>query len=80
MEDMDMANFMKAYTIAFEGNDGKPVLDRDIVPFFEKIEQVLKTTPNNVIRKINGKIMRVHAYEWNRMNKDYVAIPVGKLK
>lgn len=75
-----MGNFMKAYTIAFEDNKGEQVASRAIVPFFEKIENVLKNTPENVIRRINGKIMRVHAYEWNYMNNDYVVIPVGKLK
>lgn len=75
-----MGNYMKAYTIAFEGNNGEQVASRAIVPFFKKIEDVLKKTPENVIRRINGKIMRVHAYEWNHMNEDFLVIPVGKLK
>ena len=75
-----MGNFMKAYTIAFEANDGEQVASRPIVPFFEKIEDVLMTSPEDVIRRINGKIMRIHAYEWNQMNKDYVVVPIGKLK
>ena len=33
-----------------------------------------------MIRRINGKIMRVHAYEWNHMNEDFLVIPIGKLK
>lgn len=75
-----MGNFMRAYTIAFEANDGEQVASRAIVPFFKKIEEVLAETPGNVIRRINGKIMRVHAYEWNHMNEDYLVVPVGKLK
>lgn len=75
-----MGNFMKAYTIAFEANNGEQVGTRAIVSFFKKIEEVLDETPVNVIRRINGKIMRVHAYEWNHMNDDYLVIPVGKLK
>lgn len=75
-----MGNFMRAYTIAFESSNGKQVASRAIVPFFKKIEDVLKKTPENVIRRINGKIMRVHAYEWNHMNEDFLVIPVGKLK
>lgn len=75
-----MGNFMKAYTIAFESNDGQQVASRAIVPFFKKIEAVLGEAPENVIRRINGKIMRVHAYEWNHMNEDYLVVPIGKLK
>jgi len=75
-----MGNFMRAYTIAFESNNGERVASRAIVPFFRKIEDVLKKTPENVIRRINGKIMRVHAYEWNHMNNDFLVVPVGKLK
>lgn len=75
-----MGNFMRAYTIAFEANNGERVASRAIVPFFKKIEKVLKDSPQNVIRRINGKIMRVHAYEWNPMNEDYLVVPIGKLK
>ena len=75
-----MGNFMKAYTIAFEKRDGAQVASRSVVPFFKRIESILKETPENVIRRINGKIMRVHAYEWNPMNEDYLVIPIGKLK
>lgn len=75
-----MGNFMKAYTIAFESNNGAQVSSRAIVPFFRRIEEILNGTPENVIRRINGKIMRVHAYEWNHMNEDYLVVPIGKLK
>ena len=75
-----MGNFMKAYTIAFEKRDGAQVASRSVVSFFKRIESILKETPENVIRRINGKIMRVHAYEWNPMNEDYLVIPIGKLK
>lgn len=75
-----MGNFMRAYTIAFESSNGNQVASRAIVPFFKKIEDVLNDTPDNVIRCINGKIMRVHAYEWNHMNEDFLVIPFGKLK
>lgn len=75
-----MGNYMKAYTIAFETNDGQGVASRAIIPFFKKIEEVLEKTPENVIRRINGKVMRVHAYEWNHMNEDYLVVPIGKLK
>lgn len=75
-----MGNFMRAYTIAFESNNGERVASRAIVPFFKKIEDVLTKTPENVIRRINGKIMCVHAYEWNHMNDDFLVVPVGKLK
>lgn len=75
-----MGNFMKAYTIAFEKRDGAQVASRSVVPFFKRIESILKETPENVIQRINGKIMRVHAYEWNPMNEDYLVIPIGKLK
>lgn len=75
-----MGNFMKAYTIAFESADGQRVTTRQIVPFFKKIETILSENPENVIRRINGKLMRVHAYEWNHMNEDFLVIPVGKLK
>lgn len=75
-----MGNFMKAYTIAFEKRDEMRVAYRSVVPLFKRIEDILKETPENVIRRINGKIMRVHAYEWNSMNEDYLVIPLGKLK
>lgn len=75
-----MGNFMRAYTIAFEADNGEQVSSRAIVPFFKKIEEVLVNAPENVIRRINGKIMRVHAYEWSRSNEDYLVIPIGKLK
>ena len=75
-----MGNYMKAYTIAFESNNGDEVSNRSIISFLEKIEDILVRTPENVIRRINGKIMRVHAYEWNQMNRDYLVVPLGKLK
>ena len=75
-----MGNYMKAYTIAFESNNGDEVSNRSIISFLEKIEDILVRTPVNVIRRINGKIMRVHAYEWNQMNRDYLVVPLGKLK
>lgn len=75
-----MGNFMKAYTIAFEANNGEQVASRPIIPFLKKIQEILKDSPENVIRRINGKIMRVHAYEWNHMNEDYLVVPIGKLK
>ena len=75
-----MGNFMRAYTIAFESNNGKQVSSRAIVTFFKRIEKVLNEAPENVIRRINGKIMRIHAYEWNSMNEDYLVVPIGKLK
>ena len=39
----------------------------------------MEDSPENVIRRINGKIMRVHAYKWNHM-EDYLVVPIGKLK
>lgn len=80
MEDLAVGNFMRAYTIAFEANNGEQVASRAIVPFFKKIEEVLWDTPENVIRRINGKVMRVHAYDRNHMNEDYLVVPIGKLK
>ena len=75
-----MGNFMRAYTIAFETSNGEQVASRAIIPFFKKIQEILKDSPQNVSRRINGKIMRVHAYEWNHMNEDYLVVPIGKLK
>lgn len=69
-----MGNFMRAYTIAFETSNGEQVASRAIIPFFKKIQEILKDSPQNVIRRINGKIMRVHAYEWNHMNEDYLVV------
>ena len=80
MEEFAMGNFMRAYTIAFESSNGEQVTSRAIVPFFKKIEEILKETPENVIRRINGKVMRVHAYEWSDMNEEYLVVPIGKLK
>ena len=80
MEGVIVGNFMKAYTIAFETNNGGQVASRAIVPFFKKIEDILEETPENVIRRINSKIMRIHAYEWNHMKEDYLVVPIGKLK
>lgn len=75
-----MGNFMKAYTIAFETDSGECVASRSVVSFLKKIEEILEKSPENVIRRINGKLMRVHAYEWNHMNENYVVVPIGKLK
>ena len=75
-----MGNFMRAYTIAFESSNNEHVASRDIIQFFKKIEEIMNDSPENVIRRINGKVMRVHAYEWNNMNEDYLVVPIGKLK
>lgn len=75
-----MGNYMKAYSIAFEATDSNNVTDRSIVSFFKKIEKVLSESPENVIRRINGKLMRIHAYEWNHYNEDFFVVPIGKLK
>ncbi len=74
-----MASNMKAYSIAFETINGQ-VSTQEIIPFLEQIEIILKDRPVKVIRRINGKLMRVHAYEWNSMNRDYLVVPLGKLK
>lgn len=73
-----MASYTFAYTIAFESNQF--VADRPIMPFFKKIESLMNTRRENIIRRINGKMMRVHAYEWCDTNDSYVVIPFGKLK
>ena len=73
-----MANYVKGCTIAFEQND--TVVDMDIVEFFSKIENAMRNEPKNIVRKINGKIIRVHAYEWDYMNENFVVVPFGKLK
>lgn len=73
-----MANYAKAYTIAFESNTH--VSDIAIIPFLKKIENLMREQRQLVSRRINGKFMRVHAYEWNDMNDDFVVIPFGKLK
>lgn len=75
-----MGNFMKAYTIAFETDSGERVASRSVVSFLKKIEEILEKSPENVIRRINGKLMRVHAYEWNHMNENYVVVPNWKAK
>lgn len=73
-----MGNYTKAYTIAFESES--EVTSRSIIHFLERIEHMMSNNPVNVIRRINGKVMRIHAYEWNQMNHDYVVVPIGKLK
>ena len=70
----------KAYILSLESKDGKNVIDFDVMNFFQEIEKILNSNPQNVIRRINDKIMRVHAYEWPDLNKDFVVIPFGKLK
>ena len=75
-----MANYMKAYTMAFESENGDRIANRDVALFLEKIEQLLSESPSYVIRRINDKLLRVHAYKWNEWNKDYFVIPLGKLK
>ena len=75
-----MGNYMKAYTIAFEATNSCDVTNRSIVTFFKRIECLLTDSPEQVIRRINGKVMRIHAYEWNPMNEDFLVVPVGKLK
>ena len=75
-----MGKFMRASTIEFETSNGEQVASRAIIPFFKKIQEILKYSPQNFIRRIKGKIMRVHAYEWNHMNEDYLVVPIGKLK
>lgn len=73
-----MASYTQAYTIAFESNHF--VSDRPIMPFFKRIETLMNSHRENIIRRINGKTMRVHAYEWCDTNDSYVVIPFGKLK
>lgn len=75
-----MGNFTKAYTVAFESSNGAQVSNRAIIPFLEKIEHILTHDPTSIFRRINGKLMRVHAYEWNYMNRECLVIPLGKLK
>lgn len=73
-----MANFTKAYNIAFESDTH--VTNAEIIPFFKDIEALMQTKRECIVRRINGKLMRVHAYEWSDMNEDYLVIPFGKLK
>lgn len=75
-----MGPLMSAYTIAFEGKKGNKIANRSILSFLKKIESVMNKSPELIIRKINSKIIRVHAYEWNTPAYDYVVVPVGKLK
>ena len=75
-----MANYVRGYTIAFERETDEAVLDFDIVTFFKKIEETMKGKSRNVIRKINGKVIRVHAYEWDSYGIEYLVVPFGKLK
>ena len=74
-----MANYANAYTIAFEGDD--IVYNNKIMTFLKEIEKLMNSPQKRkVVRTINGKTLRVHAYEWSTLNDDYVVIPFGKLK
>jgi len=75
-----MAGYVRAYTISFESENGLHVANRDITLFLKEIENLLSNSPSDVIRRINGKLLRVHAYKWNEMNEDYFVVPLGKLK
>lgn len=75
-----MANYVKAYTLAFESEDGTQIANRDVTVFLKKIECVLSKSSSNILRPVNGKYFQVHAYKWNGLNEDYFVIPLGKLK
>ncbi len=74
-----MSNALKLYTINFVDDRNDDKINWSVINFMNKIEETLKSDPIKVIRKINERIMRVHAFEWN-INKDIVVVPFGKLK
>ncbi len=71
-----MANFTKAYTIAFESD--KEIFSESIITFLKKVELLIDS--KNIVRQVNNKLMRAHAYEWSKSNADYLVVPFGKLK
>lgn len=74
-----MANYASAYTIAFENNN--TVFGDNIIQFLKDVERLMNSPQkDNIVRRINGKLMRVHAYEWSDLKEDYLVIPFGKLK
>lgn len=81
-----MANFTRAYTIAFEGEDcvykNKINNDNLIISLLKDIEALMTSKEKHKIqRNINGKVMRVHAYSWaNTFSERHVIVPFGKLK
>lgn len=74
-----MSNKVKLYTIAFVDRESGVVAQMSIMEYFKKIEKILAYNSINIIREVNGKIMRVHAYEWDQSH-NMLAIPIGMLK
>ena len=73
-----MANSTRAYTISFESDTH--VTDIAIIPFLTRIEELMNSDREKILRRINGKLMRIHPYEWGEQNRGYLVIPFGKLK
>ena len=72
-----MSSDTKVFTLAFEQNNRAS--DRDVLTFLKKIAYLMVENSGKIIRRINGKLMRVHAYYWGD-NNSFIAIPFGKLK
>lgn len=75
-----MATKVKLYTISFVDRKTKHILDLSIQQFLYKIENLLKIDAEKVIREINGKIIRTHAFKKDYTNDNRLVIPFGKLK
>ncbi len=72
-----MAGYVHFYTIGFFDQDGNGV-DRDVVVFLGKIEELLKAKDTRVIRTINEEIFRIFLYSRNQMDDDILVVPLGK--
>ena len=71
-----MAKFAYLYNIGFFTNDGKGVM-RSVPEFFSKLENLLDTDPEKIIRKFDEDTFRVFKFYHNDP-KDIIVIPFGK--
>lgn len=72
---------IRIYTMSFvDKNNGEIIYPDNIIAFFQKLEALMEEDSDYVYRRINGKLMRAHAYEWSDWNDNYVIIPFGILK
>lgn len=72
-----MAKFAYIYNIGFFTNDGKGVM-RSVPEFFSKLENLLDTNPEKIIRQFDEETYRVFRFYHND-SKNVIVIPFGKL-
>lgn len=71
---------LRVVTIAFTDKQNGSPYSGGIIDLFLRLETLMVQDSTCLYRRVNDKLMRLHAYEWPDLNEKFVVVPFGTLK